>query len=113
MPHTIAELERLSYIRGESSAHHLALLDDARGNIDSVYAARAHIQDARSGYPSEDCLQSIIQHVQDLAQSRVTKADMVTLVGLLEELQTSIGHATGYGLDELNKAEQSLVSVEG
>ena len=113
MQRTIAELERLAYIRGESSAHHLALLADSDDVIDSVYAARAHIQDARSGYPSEDCLKSIIQHVQDLAQSRVTKADMAALIGLLEELQTSIGHAAGYGLDELDKAEKALISAEG
>lgn len=110
MNRSFAELERLAYIRGDvCAARQLALLDDAEASS----SARAHIQEARAAYPSEDCLQAIIRHVQGLARSRVTKADMVELAGMLEELQTSIGHATGYGLEELDKAEAALPDVEG
>lgn len=108
---TTKEIERLAYIQNEPFTHHLTMLDDAETSEEFAQWALAHISEARSAYPSEDVLRPIIEQVQELAQSRVTKAHMVDLIGMLEELQTSIGHAVGYGLDELNKAEENLVAM--
>ncbi len=106
---TYAELERHAYVTGDKSAGMLAQLDTLERFQESAGSASLHVQEARGCFPAEDCLQSIIQYVQTLARSRVTKADMVELAGMLEELQAAIYQSSEHGMEELNKAEDVLL----
>jgi hypothetical protein len=106
---TIAEQERAAWISGDTARAdmlaQLSLMDNLTKGSES---ALCHIQEARSAYPGEDCLESIIDEARTMARGRVTKAEVLRLVEMMEEIQLEIARSTEYGLDELRQAEDSL-----
>ena len=103
------EAERLAYSEGfTGTAELFARLSDAEHAAQSAQDALAHVQEARSAFPAEDCLQNVIEHAQMLARGRVTKADVQELVEMLENLQLELARSAEHGLDELKRAEAAL-----
>jgi hypothetical protein len=83
----------------------VAHAEDAHSGAES---AICHIDEARTGYPDEDCLESIIDEARTMARGRVTKAEVLRLVEMMEELQLRIARSAEYGLDELRQAKEAL-----
>lgn len=103
------EAERLAYAEGfTGTAELFARLSEAEHVAQGAQDALAHIQEARSAFPAEDCLQDTIKHAQMLARSRVTKADVQELMEMLENLQLELARSAEYGRDELKQAEAAL-----
>jgi hypothetical protein len=106
---TIQEQERAAYMSGDTDEASLlaqvASAEEVRSGADD---AIHHINDARTGYPTEDCLKSVIDEARALARGRVTKADILRLVETMEEIQLEIARSAEYGLDELRQAVESL-----
>ena len=61
------------------------------------------IQEARSCYPSEDCLQELIDLARNMSQQRVTKAMLKEFAGKLEERQEELSGNSAYALDLLKE----------
>jgi hypothetical protein len=106
---TIEEQERAAYMAGDIDKAALlaqaALMD---GLAEGSESALCHIDEARTGYPSEDCLGSIIDEARTMARGRVTKAEVLRLVEMMEELQLELARSAEYGLDELKQAKEAL-----
>jgi hypothetical protein len=106
---TIKEQERAAYMSGDTEKAVLlaqaAFVEDMRNGTES---ALCYIQEARSAYPSEDCLASIIDEARTMARGRVTKAEVLRLVEMMEELQLELARSAEYGLDELKQAKEAL-----
>jgi hypothetical protein len=106
---TINEQERAAYMAGDTDKAALlaqaALMD---GLTEGSESALCHIDEARTGYPDEDCLASIIDEARTMARGRVTKAEVLRLVEMMEELQLELARSAEYGLDELKQAKEAL-----
>jgi hypothetical protein len=106
---TIEEQERAAYMAGDTDKAALlaqsAFVEDMRNGTES---ALCHIDEARTGYPSEDCLGSIIDEARTMARGRVTKAEVLRLVEMMEELQLELARSAEHGLDELKQAKEAL-----
>jgi hypothetical protein len=106
---TIAEQERAAWIAGDTArAEMLAQLSLMDNLTEGSESALCHIQEAGSAYPSEDCLELIIDEARMMARGRVTKAEVLRLVEMMEELQLDLARSAEYGLDELRQAKESL-----
>ncbi len=64
-----------------------------------------HIQEARCSYPEEDFLVHVIRKVESLG---LPKAKVKVIVDMLDEVQDEVTRSTGYGLDELKKADAAV-----
>jgi hypothetical protein len=106
---TIAEQERVAWIAGDAArAEMLAKLSLMDNLTEGSESALCHIQEARSAYPSEDCLGSIIDEARTMARGRVTRSEVLRLIEMMEKLQMELARSAEYGLDELRQAEDSL-----
>jgi hypothetical protein len=106
---TIEEQERAAYMSGDTAkASLLAQVAHAEGARSGAESAICHIAEARTGYPDEDCLGSIIDEARTMARGRVTKAEVLRLVEMMEELQLQLARSAEYGLDELRQAKEAL-----
>jgi hypothetical protein len=106
---TIKEQERAAYMSGDiEKAALLAQAAFVDGLTEGSESALCYIQEARSAYPSEDCLASIIDEARTMARGRVTKAEVLRLVEMMEELQLELARSAEYGLDGLKQAKEAL-----
>jgi hypothetical protein len=103
---TINEQERAAYMAGDTDR--AALLAQVAPMDGLTESALCHIDEARTGYPSEDCLGSIIDEARMMARGRVTKAEVLRLVEMMEELQLELARSAEYGLAELKQAKEAL-----
>ena len=64
----------------------------------------AYLDEARAGFPAEDCLEDIIQLTRRMAGRRVTKSDVLDIAEKLEQLQAELWQSAEYGAEQLDKA---------
>ena len=108
MNYTHHELERISYTIGNGQAALYAELAEAEDKTEAASDACGYIQEAKTAFPGEDCLQELINKCRAMSQGRVTKAEVLAFCVELEELQSNLARSAEYGLDELKKAEGLL-----
>ena len=105
------DLERAAYISGDieraTLLAQIADLESLCGDGTSE-SAITHIEEAKTAFPGEDCLESIIQEARMMARGRVTKAELMQLVEVMESLQDELARSSEYGLDELKQALKAL-----
>jgi len=101
---TLTEAETAAYLNPsqENLAVYVKLLEEevATGGPD----ISAYLDEARAGFPGEDCLQDVITLARNMARGRVTKQNMVDLAERLEELQGELWRSAEYGAEQLDKA---------
>ena len=106
---TTEEQERAAWIAGDTArAKMMAQLSIMDNLTEGSESAICHIQEARTAYPGENCLGSIIDEARMMARGRVTKTEVLRLVEMMEDLQLEIARSAEYGLDELRQAEELL-----
>jgi uncharacterized protein YqcC (DUF446 family) len=105
------ELERAAYMSGDTERAVLLaqIIElDALCGDDTRQSAITYIEEAQTAFPGEDCLESIIQEARMMARARVTKAEVMQLVEMMESLQNELARSSEYGLDELKQARRLL-----
>jgi len=105
---TYEELERHAYVANDPMANVYGELADAELADEGRLSAWSYINEAKGSLPGEDCLRSLIDQCRTMAQSRVTKADLLAFCEQLEALQSEIAQSTEYGLEQLEKAQEKL-----
>lgn len=105
---TYEELERHAYVANDPGYQLYAELADAELADEGRLTAWSYIDEAKGSLPGEDCLQSLIDQCRTMAQSRVTKADLLAFCEQMETMQSEIAQSSEYGLEQLEKAQEEL-----
>lgn len=108
MNYTHHELERISYIQGNGLANLYEEASLVESLVEAEGDASIHIDEAKGSFPKEDFLQEAINELLVMAQSRVTKSDVIAFAENLKDLQDEIARQSEYGIDELRKAQGLL-----
>jgi hypothetical protein len=101
---TLTEAETAAYLNPspENLAVYAKLLEEQEGPDVSAY-----LDEARAGFPSEDCLQEVINLARGMARGRVTKQNMLNLAERLEEIQNELWRSAEYGAEQLDQAARA------
>lgn len=112
---TLAEQSQQAWLNGNNALSDvLWKAHIAEAHKDACKDASIYIEEAKGQYATEDFLSDVIAHVSKLAKSRVTKADMINLITMLEEKSQELASATEYGVEQLNlaKSEMAMYTTE-
>jgi len=100
---TLDERERIAYANNDTQAPLLGMLADHADQGEAISSALAYLQEARSCFPSEDCLQSVL----DLL--RKSKAAVARdALELLEAIADELHREADYGREQLDAAVGAL-----
>lgn len=104
MPLSLKEAEVAAYAdpSQENLAVYVKLLEETLE--DAGPDVSAYLDEARAGFPAEDCLEEVIQLARGIAGRRVTKSDVLDITEKLEQLQTELWQSAEYGAEQLDKA---------
>jgi hypothetical protein len=106
---TTEEQERTAYTNGDAhTAALLARIADVEHINEGIAGAIVHIEESKTGVPGEDCLSDLLHHARMMATGRITKAEMLAFVELIEEHQNQLAQSAEYAHDELRQALECL-----
>ncbi|MGE8165211.1 hypothetical protein ACQKRQ_34310 [Paraburkholderia sp. NPDC080076] len=102
-----AEFYRLN---GTMSIDRIEALLDREAAAPDLGGVACDVDEAKAGFPDEDCAAALIERMQKLAKRMRgdTRRELLELVAELETLQTSLANSAEYGCEKLKSAIQAL-----
>lgn len=106
----LSTLESHAYAAGDTEqARLLGLAADALQVIKEDNACL--LQEARTGFPGEDCLEECKEKIEDIlldSDSRISKARIKQIMELLDSTQTELSNSAAYGREQLDKYMKAI-----
>lgn len=111
-PYHFANLTDQEYfnLRGTLTSERIQELIDQSALVEAASEAKSALQDALGVYPCEDCLQSVIDDLKQLAKNLrgENKNEVNSILLGVEERQNQLHNQSEYGAEVINNFIRSL-----